>query len=696
MPIARTPIKAPIQPKPETIRFTGGMDQKTPTLDLDAGAIIDALNYECAISGGHTRIGGYERFNGMAKPSDATYSLIQVTGFVNVPSVGDTLTGNTTATTATIIAVSRDMNYVAVTLIVGAGFSTSEVVKVGSTTIGTAMEVTVFVDSRTNAQYLNAAADVYRALISAVPGSGAIRGVFSMINSNVHEVFAFRDNAPGTACILYKSGLAGWSVVLMPTEVIFTTGSVAPTEGLTITQGANTYTVRRIMLQTGTWSGGDAAGRLILAPGGGPGNLTAGALTSGGTLTLSGMQTAIILQPGGAYEFYASNFSGQFSSQRIYGCDGVNRCFEFDGTTYAPIRTGLSTDAPTHIREHQNHLFISFRSSVLHSGLGTPYNWTALAGAAEYGMSNTVNGFLIQPGSQDSPSMFIPIEGGLRMMYGSAAGGSNPFRIVNFATETGGTAKSLQNLDRSYFLGATGVMDLARVQEFGNFAAASLTYPVQDYLESKRALVSASCIHKTKSQYRLFFSDGSGLYLTIVNSKPIGSIPVLFSNPVSCVYNGQQSNGTEVIYFGSTNGMVYQMDRGSSFDGAAIDHHLVPNWANMNSPRILKSYRKACLAIQGTSYAEVDFAYKRGYGSLEYEQQAAINYPSSFQGEPRWDSGIQWDAFVWDGSTLGPSEIELSGDGENIQGRLSGSSDYIYPFTVSSLIISYIFRRSIK
>lgn len=696
MPIARTPIRTLPQVQYETIQFQGGMDQMTPTLNLKPGAIVDALNYECAVSGGYTRISGYERYDGRAKPSDATYSIIQVTGFVNVPSIGQTVTGQTTGTTATIVGVDRVNNYLAVTLIVGTGFSTSEVLNVGATLIGTAMDVTVFIDSRTSAQYLNAAADVYRALIAVVPGSGTIRGVFSMVNSNVHEVFAFRDNLAASACVLYKAGLSGWTQVSMPTEVSFTAGSVSPTEGLTIVQGANTYTVRRVMLQSGSWTAGDAAGRLILAPGGGPGNLTAGALTSGGTLTLSGAQTTVTILPGGTYEFCASNFSGQFGSQRIYGADGVNRCFEFDGVTFAPIKTGLTTDAPTHIVEHQNHLFVSFRSSVMHSGIGTPYTWTALSGAAEYGMSNTVNGFAIQPGSQDSPALFIAVEDGLKVLYGAAAGGSNPFRPVNFHTQTGGKARSIQNLDRTYFLAAGGVMDLARVQEFGNFAPGTLTYPIQNYVESKRTIVSASCVHRTKSQYRLFFSDGTGLYLTIVNGNPIGSIPTVFPNPVSCAYNGLASNGTGVIYFGSTNGMVYQMDRGSSFDGAPIDHHLVPNWANMRSPRVLKSFRKASLSIQGTSYAEVDFSYKRGYGSLEYEQQAAINYPSNFQGEPRWDSGIQWDAFIWDGTTGGPTEIELSGDGENIQGRLSGSSNYVYPFTVSHLIISYLMRRGIK
>jgi hypothetical protein len=695
MPTARTPIRALPTIEYATIEFKGGLDQVTPVLRLDPGVPRDALNYECAITGGHTRIGGYERYDGRFKPADATYSIIQVTGFANVPSVGQTLTGQTTGTTATIVAVDEAKNYMAVTLIVGAGFSTSEIVKVGTTTIGVATIVTVFVNARSNSIYLNAAADVYRALIAAPPGSGAIRGVFSMVNGNVHEVFAFRNNAGGTACVLHKASVSGWTVVPYLHEVAFTGGSVAPTEGLTITQGANSATVRRVMVESGTWGGGTAAGRLIItAPT--PGNFSAGALTTGGTLTLAGAQTAITMLPSGTFEFDVGNFSGAAGTQRIYGCDGSNRCFEFDGVTLAPIKTGLTTDAPTHIAVHQNHLFVSYKSSVLHSGIGTPFNFTALAGAAEYGTSFVVTGFKVQPGAQDTPSILITLTHGLRIMYGSAAAGSNPFRLVNFHTETGGAARSLQTLDRSYFLGATGVLDLARVQEFGNFAAASLTFSMQPYVESKRTLVSASCTHKTKSQYRLFFSDGSGLYLTIVNGKPVGAMPILFPNPVTCAFNGQLSNGVEVIYFGSTNGMVYQLERGSSFDGEAIDYYLTPNWASMKSPRILKSYRKASLEMYGDSYAEVVFSYHRGYSSPEYAEQSGITYASNFQGVPRWDSGITWDAFVWDGSTLGPTEIEVSGDGENIRGRLGGSSDYIYPFTVSSLTFSYIPRRGIK
>jgi len=679
----------------DTVQFQGGLDQITPTLKLPAGVCREALNWECAVTGGYTRISPYERFDGHAKPSDATYSIVQISSFVNTPTLGQTLTGFTTGTTGTIVALGAD--YLVVTLIVGAGFSLTEVVKVGGTTIGTAVANTVTISALLNAQYLNVAADVYRTLISAATGSGTIRGIFGMTNSGTHEVFAFRDNAGVTACLLYKASTSGWTVVPYFNEVSFTAGgATVPADGATLTQGANTATIKRVMLESGDWLVSSAAGRFIVTTPA-PGNFGAGAATIGGiTVTLSGIQTAITMLPGGTYEFDRGNFAGQLASQRIYGCDRVNRCFEFDGVTLAPIKTALTTDAPTHLAVHQNHLFVSYGSSILHSGIGTPYDWSAIAGAAEYAVGDTVNGFKVQPGSQDSPAMFVTSLNSSKMLYGDAKDSDNSFRLVNYNTETGGYPRTLVTIGRTYWLDDRGVLDLMTVQEFGNFAAATYTFAIQPFIQEKRSIVNTACANKDKSQYRLFFSDGSGLYLTFVNGKHIGSMPVKFPNPVSCVWNGELANGNEVTYFGSTNGMVYQLDRGSSFDGDSVESFITLNWEAMKAHRIKKAFKRAGLEVQGNVYAAINFEYTLAYGSTEYAQQPTLTYASNFRGGPSWDSGILWDQFVWDGTTIGPTEIEMSGSAENLQMRLSNNLDYLYPHTVNSITIHYLPRRVLR
>jgi hypothetical protein len=62
----------------EMIALKGGLDLITPTLSLKPGVARDALNYECNVTGGYTRIAGYERFDGHASPSTAVYVILSV------------------------------------------------------------------------------------------------------------------------------------------------------------------------------------------------------------------------------------------------------------------------------------------------------------------------------------------------------------------------------------------------------------------------------------------------------------------------------------------------------------------------------------------------------------------------------------------------------------------------------------------
>jgi hypothetical protein len=683
----------------ESVQFQGGLDLVTPTLKVKPGVVRDSLNFEIAITGGYSRIGGYERFDGRAKPSAATYSTLQVEVMTNVPAIGDTITGETTLTTAKVIAVGT--NYVIVTLVVGAGFSSTEVLKVGVTIIGVSIPLNVTFTPLQNAQFLALAANVYRALILAVPGSGPVRGVFAMNISGTHTVFAFRNNAGGTGADLYKSTAGGWTQVAYLKEVAFTAGGATmPADGATLTQGGVTATIKRVCTQSGSWgtpTPNTAAGRFIITtPSGGNFGAGAATITGGINVTLSGIQTAITMSPGGKFQFDTGNFFGQSFTQRVYGCDNVNRCFEFDGETLAPITTGLTTDAPTNIAVHQNHLLISYGSSLFNSGIGQPFNWTAIAGAAEIAVGDIVDTIKVMPGDQTSPAMFIGCRNSYRMLYGTAAVGADLFRVVTFNTGTGAAAYSAQNMDQIYVLDDRGVISLRASQEFGNFNAAALTFNISPYVKEKRASLTYSCLNKERSQYRLFFSDGSALFSTIVNGKYLGSMPIKYANSMHCAWNGELSNGDEVTYAGDSNGFVHQLDTGSSCDGALMDFYLVPNWNAIRSPRLRKRYRKASLEMQGTSYCALQFSWQLGYASKEFAVQAARTYESNFSGVPVWDSGITWDTFVWDGTTLGPIEIEMSGTAENIQPKLANSSDIMYAFTVNSLILHFTPRRPIR
>jgi len=72
------------------IKLQGGMDQVTPTLSIPPGFVRRGSNFECSITGGYSRIVGYERFDGHAKPNEAAYWLL--TADIISLSVGSTIT----------------------------------------------------------------------------------------------------------------------------------------------------------------------------------------------------------------------------------------------------------------------------------------------------------------------------------------------------------------------------------------------------------------------------------------------------------------------------------------------------------------------------------------------------------------------------------------------------------------------------
>lgn len=252
----------------EHVPFNGGLDTTTPPLSLPPGFITSGTNVEVDLYGGYQTAKGYERYSGKPSPSDAVYSKITIT-LTGVITVGDTVTGVTSGATGYVIV--SDPAFVVLTKVVGV-FVSGEVLNVAAAPQATTTSGPVIGGGSSNllkAQYANLAADVYRADIAAVPGSGSILGVVR--HNNV--TYAFRNNAGGTAADIYKSSAAGWANVPLYYELPFSQGSTnIPAEGSKISQsgGIITATVKRVALTSGSWDDGTAEGNLIItAPSGG-------------------------------------------------------------------------------------------------------------------------------------------------------------------------------------------------------------------------------------------------------------------------------------------------------------------------------------------------------------------------------------------------------------------------------------------
>jgi len=673
--------------KYQLITLQGGLDLVTPTLSLPPGVAKDATNFEVSITGGYSRIPGYERFDGRPNPSDATYSSMTVADASGL-TVGSTIINSTNTVSGVIIVI--DGLSIFYTKVVGGGFVLGDTVYLGATpvTTVTAFGATASVSNSQLTYYSYLAAEQYRADIQAVPGSGPIRGVVYL---HAADVYAWRNNAAGTAMAIYKSSASGWTLVPLGYELQFDTGSAEIFEGNTITgqtSGA-TAVVTRVAVSSGTWTAGTAAGYINFASVTGTFSASENIRVGGSTKAHAvAAQAAITLNPNGRVECVIDDFGG---GSKIYGADGVNYGFEFDGTVYTRIRTGMTTDTPNHVVVHKQHLFFSFANSVQFSGISDQYNWSPIIGAGEIAMNDVVTAFLVQPGNQSTGALAIYTDDNTSILYGTS---SANFQLVSFNIGTGAKAYSCQNINASYSFDDRGVINMATTLNYGNFDSASLTMNIRPFIQQHRTLVTASGVNREKGQYRVFFSDGTALYVTLSNGQYLGTMPMQFTNAVACMAEGEKADGSETSFFGSTNGYVYRLDAGTSFDGSAIPANLTLVFNAIGSPRLLKRFRKASLEVNGNGYAEFAFGYDLAYGSTDVGQDANVNYASNLA-TAYWDTAY-WDNFVWDGRTLAPTEVEVKGTAENIAVKIASNSAEYQAFTINTAILHYTPRRGLR
>lgn len=670
------------EPSVEYFPTAGGLDLVTEQVRMPPGRLIDCLNYDIPGTGGYRRLPGTERFSGQPRPSDATGAILgSVAALAGTLAVGDSINGQTSGATGKVIYIAPDRSYLVATKVAGA-FTIGENIREGVTVVGVYQAPTVsFTGQQTNEFSALAEAD-YRSDILAPAGNGPILGGWEYNNIR----YCWRNNAGGTAAVMFKESSSGWQAVTLAEEVYFSNANTSVSVGDTLTQGGVTATVRKVAVQTGTLASGVNTGKLVI-DGRSGGNYAAGAATStgGGALTLSGAQAAQSFPPNGKYNFVNHNFTGSSDTRYMYGANGVGRAFEFDGTHLTFIDTGMAVDAPKFIAVHRNHLFLSFRGSAQHSGPGTPHVWTVVLGAGEIGVGEDVTGLLNAAGTEATGALLIFGANRTHSLYGSS---SANWSLQVTSSEVGARAYTAQNVVDAVFLDALGITSLSAVQNYGNFGSADISALVKQFVSARIDSASCSTVVRSDGQYKLFFNDGSGLTVTFIGRKLAGLMPFTLPHIANVAWEGESGR----VFIGATNGFVYEIGRGRGFDGAQINHNLRFAYLFVKTPLKRKFFRRARFDLSSNGYASfyVGYVVSRNDGDADSTQ-----YESAFSG-----GGIGFDdpaggfdeiGFDSDIFTQAFSEIKVTGTDLSIV--LAGASNNQLPFVIKGGVVTYSPRR---
>lgn len=575
-------------------------------------------------------------------------------------------------------------------------------------------------DDAVHRAYTNFAGILSRFFIKPVPGTGPVRGIFEYEG----DVFAVREAETGSRLAFhFASGVpwAGtgsaptsssqWDEISGYIQVYYDAGAfdindpadaayIGPGTTITgLTSGASGVVVY-VGTNGGSESGGDMTGWMHFD------STTGGLFQDNEALQVGGVTRATANGDAAATEFSATatpepceaikaNFG---DGEKVYMTTGTSDIAVYDGNKMARIRLGTISQLggkPDHIIEHKGYLFCSIESSVYVSGIGNPFSWSALDGAAEISLANRCTGFSITSGGL----LAIFQRDKVGILYGTTTA---DFELKYQPSRIGAVEYSMQPDVNPIFTDVQGITTLSAVQEFGDFRATELSKKINRTLRQKINNIATSVKIKDAEQYWLFFSDGTGIAGYFGGDTPeFGSFSyqseyTSYDILPFVAFSTDYVNGQERVFMGDQEGYVYEMNVGTSLDGAPLEAYarLAP-W-NMKAPNINKHFLKATLYVEAAQGSEVQVTYELDYGdwSLERGEDTAFSIDSlnDIDASGGYWGVSEWGSFTWGGRAVSEINLYVDSPGRNLGLVVHSLSTEEPVHTIEGCVVEYTMR----
>lgn len=218
------------------------------------------------------------------------------------------------------------------------------------------------------------------------------------------------------------------------------------------------------------------------------------------------------------YVFITANFYGDINLESIYGANGYDRGFAYNGRDFYKIQTqpDLEKDKPRHVAFHHQHLALGYMDGRVDiSVIGEPYNFNGVDGASSWAIGDSVTGLQ-------------PLAGMVLGVFGKkSVTGISGTTVDNFATQTvsaklGAVEYTVTDMGFPVYANAYGIYTLAQTQDYGDFLGNPLSQAVSPWLRPRLIRKSTSDKEvvvawpvRSKNQYKLAFADGSVLSMTM-------------------------------------------------------------------------------------------------------------------------------------------------------------------------------------
>ena len=587
--------------------FKGGLLSSLSPLQQGINAPGSARllkNFEPSTDGGYRRIEGFSKYDSAFVPayglpkvhgSGQTGTALVLGNIFTAPVAGDTLTiaGVTGTYTIASAGVSYDSTNKRVTL-----------------TLTTSM----------------ASSPADKAAVTFTSHTGVVKGVATWESTTL----AYRNND------VYKSTGSGWTKINIPSygTVLVNgagqTGSSLAVDGLTdVPQVGDTFSiagVEKIYTVTATPT-----------------------VTSGGSTLAINPALASSPADNAAVTWLSVNYTGGIklrtakyrtnSVDKIVGVNGTNYPFIWDDTTFTSLDTNTDLLGADFVVFHKNQLFFVNEDKLIFSAPYTDTDFTAANGAGVISVGAIITGIIVF-----REALIIFTDKSISQLAGNTV---SDFNLQPITRNVGCVASdTIQEIGGDImFLGPEGLRLLSATDRTGDFNLGVVSKPIQaeatELISSSSSF--ASVVIKQKSQYRLLGYNAS---VTTESAKGILGTQMVGDNTSTIswaetvgikayVADSNYINQTETIIFAHSDGYVYQMESGNSFDGTNILASFATPYVPVNDPRIRKTFYKMFLytdpqgSVNMSANLKLDFD---DFGSIQPETISLSNVNSSSVG----------------------------------------------------------------
>lgn len=406
-----------------------------------------------------------------------------------------------------------------------------------------------------------------------------------------------------------------------------------------------------------------------------------------------------VLNPGGQYEFRTDNFHttrapaadvnpltgavGGAPADILVGVDGANDPFTFDGTTFTQINTGMGPGVyPTHLEvSGVKKLYLGFANgSFLFSRTGDPTDFTVANGAGEIATGDPITGLQIQANN----TLAIFGRGSTKILYGSVIA---DFELTTLSRKVGAIEWSIQQLSTALYIDDRGPTALTRVQSFGNFEANTIAKKVAKLARALGDKIAGSTVVREKNQFRILLIDGSGITFTFNENGLVGVSTFQYGFITSCTFSGEDTNGREVLLAGGADGFVYQIDKGTSFDGEEFTSVCRPTYYNYASAVQSVRFHKLTLEVDCPNKTALQVVPEFDYAGDSIPAHPSIDV-EVLGGGGYWDSAV-WDESTWFTAAIHLAEFYIQGLAQNMSPVIFCTAKMEEPHTLNSMVVEF-------